>query len=576
MKLFNKLYLLIFVALAFACDPYDETFQEIEGNAPGPIGNIEITLSEDDYELLEGVEGAENIVDFGNFDNDEDVREFIPMILSQKYPLFDNGSAVKVNYDFYRGRSDKVRPFTNADEFEISADGYAIAGDAAGSAQFFNNTFSADDFIPEVLNSMMDNPEDGDIIAVNYEYSSIEYDDISGEVKYSETFDAYAEGDVMSEVGFSTVSITGPQVWEIDASSSGYQYAKMSGFSGGSVPNEDWFVLPEIDLTSGSSSITLKLSHVVNFMGGGTFGEDIAVKVSEDYAGDATTATWTDLELDQWPSGSNYDVVDSEVSLADYAGQQIHIALFYNSTADFAPQWRVLDVSVEQGEAVETDSRYRFYSFDMEDSRWEVSQNVYYLAESDYDAMGAPGRFNNFSSSTPANDYLPSLLEEKYPYALAEDEKVVIYKYFSSGEVQTRGDLYTFASSSWDVYGSIVVQNLQFGKEEGAWVPDNTIAYTLSGEDYQAIGAIEIENGNEARGINLQDFGNFYQNFPGGDTHWTPEDIANILGQFLLQEFPNSEVGQKYNITYLKYVGSAVEDNVLLILTEGGTYQIVE
>ncbi|WKK77279.2 hypothetical protein QYS49_08895 [Marivirga salinae] len=108
MKLFNKLYLFLFVALAFACDPYEETFQEIEESTPGPIANIEITLNDDDYALLEEVEGAESVAQYGNFDNEEDVREFIPMILSQKYPLFDNKSLVTVNYDFYRGRADEV------------------------------------------------------------------------------------------------------------------------------------------------------------------------------------------------------------------------------------------------------------------------------------------------------------------------------------------------------------------------------------------------------------------------------------------------------------------------------------
>ncbi|MGM0579259.1 MAG: choice-of-anchor J domain-containing protein [Bacteroidota bacterium] len=559
MKLFNKLYLFIFVALAFACDPYEETFQEIEESTPGPIANIEITLNDDDYALLEDVEGAESIVQYGNFDNEEDVREFIPRILSQKYPLFDNKSLVTVNYDYYRGFPSEVRPFSNADEFSFGADEYALISDDAANFQFVNS--KSDVF--DVLSESNPDAEDGDVLIVGYKYADISYEGINFESIFLENFQ---EASDLS--AHDTYSLEGDQVWELDGSR-----ANMSGYDGSNMPNEDWLVVSEIDLTDASSSVALRISQGINFKNDAVYGEDIAIKVSTDYDGtNVETANWENLDVQNWPAGSNWDLVDSEASLADYAGETISIGFYYRSTTDFAPNWDINEISVEFGETIETETIETFYQF--EDDSWTIPGDAYYLTTEDYDEMGAPGQYNNFSGDVPPADYLPELLNQKYPYAIEEDQKIVVYKYFSSGEVQTRGDLYTFKSENWEVYGSTIVEQLQFAKEEGVWVPDNTIAYTLTGEDYELIGDIAIENGDVARGENLQQYGNFYQNFPGGDTHWTDEQIVAVLDQFLKIKYPDLGPGQKFTITYAAYTGSAVELQMNLIQNEEGNYVI--
>lgn len=566
MKLFSKLYLLIFVALAFACDPYEDTFQEIEDNLPGPIANIEITLTDDDYQLLEGVEGAENIVEYGNFDNEEEVREYIPVILAEKFPLFDNNSLVTVNYDFYRGFSDEVGPFSNADELSFGQDEYALISEDAANFQFVNSKSD----VPNVLEVSNPDAEEGDVLIVNYDYADLEYDQITSEIIFTEDFQ-----DLSDLTAFDTYSLIGAQNWNIYSSSSGYKAAIMSGFSGGNMPNEDWMVLPVVDLSDASSEVVLNISQVLNFLSAGIIGEDIAIKISTDYDGsNLETATWENLELDNWPSGSNYDIFEGKVSLADYIDESVSIGFYYRSTADYAPNWRIVEVSVEDGATIETKTIESFYQF--EDGSWIIPENAYYLTAADYDAMGAPGRFDNFSSSEPASDYLPSLLNQKYPYALEGDQNILVYKYYNGSETQIRGDLYTFSSGTWEVYGSAVVEQLQFLKEDGVWVPDNTIAYTLTGEDYQLIGDIAIENGDVARGENLQDFGNFYQNFPGGDTHWTDEQIVAVFDQFLKIKYPDLGPGQKFVITYLAYTGSAVELQMNLIQNEEGNYVINE
>jgi len=389
MKLFNKLYLIIFVALAFACDPYGERFQEIEENLPGPISNTEIELTDDDYELLEGVEGAENAAQYGNFDNEDDVREFIPIILNEKYPLFDNGSAVNVMYDFYNPIY-----ISNIVEYTVTEADYESVG---GNAAQYGN-FDSENQITGFLSSKYPNANNRTSVLLTYEFYN--------------------------------------------------------------------------------GSFTDEVTNYFYYFGG----------------------SW-------------YSTVE--------------------------------------------------------------------LSSDDYDYMGQ--RFPNFDDSGEAMNRIGVWLEDEFKFETFEegDRKVVIYTYTyvddnDDRQFEDRVLIYNYSGNEWVAQQSTTQRSLQFGKEEGMWIPDNTIAYTLTGADYELIGSIEVENGNTARGENVQNFGNFYQNFPGGDTHWTPEEIASIIGQFLLEKFPNSEVGQKYNVTYLKYVGSAVEDNVLLILTEDGTYQVVE
>ena len=48
-------------------------------------------------------------------------------------------------------------------------------------------------------------------------------------------------------------------------------------------------------------------------------------------------------------------------------------------------------------------------------------------------------RFNNFSNSVSPNNYLPTFLNNKYPYAQEGDLLSLVYRYFDGG-VQLKGD----------------------------------------------------------------------------------------------------------------------------------------
>jgi hypothetical protein len=554
MKYFTFLSMILALCMMQACDPLEDEIDGLE--IPTTVSaDLEITLTEDDYDLVDQ--------SFPNFGSEEDARNLIPIILTENFPALGGGSSALVTYDLFRGSAPGLSTYTGADSYELSADDYSSADPDAGEAGFFNNSVTAEDNIPGILAANITSPADGDLVGVTYEFAEIEYDEISGVEIYAENFEGIADLNA-----FETFSLEGDQMWHLYMSSSPYYAARMSGFDGGSVANEDWLVLPEIDL-SGLSQPVLRLEQVVNFCGSCEIGVDVAVRISTDYTGDPTTTTWTDLELDQWPAGDSYDIYNSEVSLEDYVGQAVRIGFYYKSTTDYAPQWRLITILVDQGEAVPTIRKNRFYEFS--GGEWEaVSENeVYYLSSADYDAMGAPGNFDNFSSSVPAADYLPALLRLKYPYAQEEDEIFVIYKYFSSsaGGVQTRGDFYTFTGGVWEVYESIGAQTLSFGHNGNTWVPDNTIKYTLTGADYVAMAEASAD-WNPAGSQSMGTFGNVDVSL------WSEEQIIQVIGARLIELFP-TVVDQKYLVSYDTWEPGAGVRTIHLIYN-GSEYVKVE
>ena len=556
------LTVLIGFSAFMACDPMKDVYDELDKSPAAISADLNIVLEEDDYELS----GNENAAKYGSFSNIDDAKEGIPNILTAKYPQLGKGSSAIVGYRLYVGSPEGLSDYTYADDYKISEDDYYSVSDEVGDAGFFNNTYKSEDYIPGILTTNIVDPEDGEKIAVNFEYANKEYDEISGVTIYKEDFESYVVPDLGS---IQTFSIVGDQEWVSYSSSSGYQAGNMSGYSyPDNVPNEDWMVLPEIDL-DGFSDAELKLNQVLNYLGSGVVGTDIAVKLSTDYDGvDPLTATWENLEFDQFPAGDEWDAVESKVSLADYADQKIFIAFYYKSTVDYAPNWRVISVVVEEGEAVTTDSRNVFYEYDAAATSWSAAgDEVYYLASSDYDAMGSPGRYNNFSSSDPASNYLPQMLTIMFPYAQEEQQLFVIYKYYSSsaGETQTRGDLYTFSSNTWSYAPSTIETVMQLGMNGSVWEPDNTIKYEMTSDDYSAVSEA-YESTNPDGSASMAQYGNYDINL------WSDAEILESIGMILKDQFPASDEGQKYLVSYAVWTGSAGETRSLHVILSGGEY----
>ena len=124
-----------------------------------------------------------------------------------------------------------------------------------------------------------------------------------------------------------------------------YSCMKASAFvSGQNHATESWLVSPAISL-SGVNTAKLTFEQAVNYASpqGALF-----VMISTNYNGNVSNATWTELDLDQWPAGNNWTFVTSHADLTQYVGQNVTIGFKYTSTNSASATWEVKNFVVEE------------------------------------------------------------------------------------------------------------------------------------------------------------------------------------------------------------------------------------
>jgi hypothetical protein len=128
---------------------------------------------------------------------------------------------------------------------------------------------------------------------------------------------------------------------------------------------------------------------------------------------------------------------------------------------------------------IDTSLAYQYINGD-----WVFNENVYTITDIDYDSMGSPGAYHNFSSSESPDQYLPIFLSLKYPYAVDETTIFIIYKYYASGNTSVLIDGYYFNGTDWV---NKLPKTDQFIHNGTQWLFDPTVHYTMIKTDYQLI-----------------------------------------------------------------------------------------
>ena len=111
--------------------------------------------------------------------------------------------------------------------------------------------------------------------------------------------------------------------------------------------------------------------------------------------------------------------------------------------------------------------------------KWSViSSNVAaVLSQADYRSMGQS--YDNFSSTDVAESYFPTYLGVKYPYAAADDTKLVVYCLYSNKVTSVVAANYKFDGSAWVKDEGVVAETAQFVKNKGKWMYDPNVTITL-------------------------------------------------------------------------------------------------
>ena len=99
------------------------------------------------------------------------------------------------------------------------------------------------------------------------------------------------------------------------------------------------------------------------------------------------------------------------------------------------------------------------------------------LSQADYRSMGQS--YDNFSSTDVAESYFPTYLGVKYPYAAADDTKLVVYCLYSNKVTSVVAANYKFDGSAWVKDEGVVAETAQFVKNKGKWMYDPNVTITL-------------------------------------------------------------------------------------------------
>ncbi|NNL82335.1 MAG: hypothetical protein HKP28_03035 [Winogradskyella sp.] len=147
-----------------------------------------------------------------------------------------------------------------------------------------------------------------------------------GSAFYSEDFEDFSG---YNAEGWTNVNISGGNTEWIIGSFSGSSYAQISGFNSGDDEINVWLVTPTINM-DGTTAEELSFDVQTNFDNGNI----LSVFVSQDFAGDPTTATWQALDatIPSGPSsgfGSFAPVGPVNLSCLD---GDIHIGFFYEGS----------------------------------------------------------------------------------------------------------------------------------------------------------------------------------------------------------------------------------------------------
>lgn len=533
-------YLLSIVALVItACNPMEDIYDELP-NQDTIVGTDTFTMTSDDYAEVDGSTDEDYYETFNSFANLDDAKTALPSFLADRYPFWGQGSAVTVSFDVYDGNpGDIVSPFANADVYTLGSNDYISSNSNA-----FLIGEDVESALEDVLAEQFPMPTDGQVVRLGYNEFTAE--PTTGLASVYEAAFPTNFGD------FGLVSVTGPEElgWTEDAA-----FAVGSGWDGGPNETEEWLISPEIDLT-GSTGLLFQVTQEIDFLGDPTL---IDILVSTDYTGNVEDATWEVVDFDK--NAFSNMTTSEDLDFSDFDGETIHVAFKYSSTDSDSPRWRVQDFAIRTiGFEGPTESKSAYYTYF--DGSWDTNDDVYYLSAADYDSMGEgsgqPGQFNNFSGSVDPKNYLPTFLNLRFPFAQEEDELYMIYRFYGGSSVGTvtRGNLYTVVDGVW----TPSITTLQFGYDNGVWVPDNTIRYTLVGTDYAAVvNALTGVEGYEAAVDNLDTFGNF--NRSGGSTNWSDEMVIAALNVVLDNINPTAEEGQKYVVTIATWApGNSTED----------------
>jgi hypothetical protein len=299
------------------------------------------------------------------FINNQQASKLLSNFLGTKYPYCDNNSVATINYN----QSLDTTKIAVANKYTLAMADYDAMGTTTNTPGQFDNftaVIDANYYLPIFLKRTYPYAVKGDMKLLRYKYyaSSVTtqvatvfiYDganwlnyNLTGQTV--KTF-VYRDGKwldlliykgLISGLGdFSAFSVTGAQAWVWDATYG----AKMSGYSGGNLDNEDWLISPKIDLTARKLA-SLTFSHTGKYFG--TKANEATLWISENYtSSNPTSASWTQITIPAYWTVDFTFASSGKVNISAYAGKKINFAFKYLSSTAAAGTWEIQNATITE------------------------------------------------------------------------------------------------------------------------------------------------------------------------------------------------------------------------------------
>lgn len=564
----NSIYLLMmFLGLALtSCEPMEDIHDDLDARLDNRAieGMAEYTLTDDDYDDLD--------VQFGNFSSLEEAGALIPQLLTEKFPVWGQGSLAQVTFDLY----DPINP-----------ENYTVV-DADFTAIGLNrNYFTKTSEIKNFLRFQFPQAQANDYVRLSYKTLAVEMShDIS-----NDDFDEI--GDQLAD--------TYP-----DPASSAARYSNFDRREGRDAYWSNEMILEAINvvLNENYSAVEGQTYEVSYRIYDGNSGVE-SMKVR--YNGSAYVqfgAMAHDI------SNSDFDFIGAEFS-EEYPVPASSAAQYNNfdRRADRDAYWNdemileavnalLMETYPDASEGAQFNVSYRIYtgsagsdliSVVLENGEYVINEveTISTVMETQVYAYGGGSwmmplelpeniyteefeqRYNNFGSESAAGFYIGRWLEPVFPYAQQGDFVSVAYDYFDSGIVTRYASfVYNEDEREWDFIPSVVEQTLQFGHEGSGWVVDNTIVYVLAAADYTFIGD-ELAEEYSGPASSAKRYSNFDRR-PGNANQWTDAMLLEGFNILLNEKVaPGAQEGQKYLMTFDIYNGTNTVEQMHLIKEDG-------
>ena len=143
---------------------------------------------------------------------------------------------------------------------------------------------------------------------------------------------------------YTTYSVAGDQVWEID-----YSTAKITGYANGTnYANEDWLISSPVALT-GVDHVKVGVNYVAQYTNSNT--EDVTLQISKDYVAGSNPldANWIQMPVTYPNTGGWSDFQTVETSLDEFLGETVTVAIKFLSSETQSRTLEVKYILVQEG-----------------------------------------------------------------------------------------------------------------------------------------------------------------------------------------------------------------------------------